>query len=102
MPRPAVALIEGGSHVEDAIRLHLESSGLQVLSTSSDAVDYVLVSSARLFIISSRREDPAEITSVLRLLRRSRPNDPVFVIAWVSSERLAVAALKEGAADYFA
>jgi DNA-binding NtrC family response regulator len=101
MARPIVALIEGGPHVEEALRRHLESAGLEVLSASHDALDHVLVSQARLFIIGSRREDPAQVISLLRLLGRARPAVPAFVLAWVSSEQLAVAALKEGAADYF-
>ena len=101
MARATIALIEGEPHAEDALRRHLESAGLEVLLASDDALGHVLVSHASLFIVGSRREEPAHLISLLRLLARARPADPVFVLAWESSEQLAVAALKEGAADYF-
>jgi len=96
-----IALIERETYVQCALRRLLDPAVYEILPVSEDALDGALVSGARLFIIGNHREDPAPLSSLLRRLRRARPADPVLVLAWVSSERLAVAALKEGAADYF-
>ncbi|MBV9759648.1 MAG: sigma-54-dependent Fis family transcriptional regulator [Acidobacteriaceae bacterium] len=102
MANATVALVEEGSHLEDALRKHLESAGFDVLLASHDALDRVLLSPARLFIVANRSPDTAYAVSVLQRLHRARSVVPVFLLARVSSEQLAVAALKQGVADYFA
>jgi len=101
MAPQGIALMEREPYVQSALRRLLDPKVFEILPVPEDALDRALVSRARLFIIGNRREDPAHLSSVLRRLRRARPADPVLILAWVSSERLAVAALKEGAADYF-
>jgi DNA-binding NtrC family response regulator len=64
-------------------------------------MDPTLVSHARLFVIGSHFEDPSYLSSILDRLGRARLTSPVLILAWTSSERLAVTALKAGAADYF-
>jgi DNA-binding NtrC family response regulator len=64
-------------------------------------MDPTLVSHARLFIIGNHFEDPSFLSSILDRLGRARLTSPVLILGWTSSERLAVTALKAGAADYF-
>jgi DNA-binding NtrC family response regulator len=101
MARQAVAVFEENPNARCELRRILEPAGFEILFVSEDAPDRLFNSHARLFVISNYHEDPEHAISLLRLLGRTRPGDPVFVLAWVSSERLAVAALKSGAADYF-
>jgi DNA-binding NtrC family response regulator len=97
----AVALIETEPYVRSGLRRWLEPAGFEVLSVGEDALDSELVGHARLYVIGNHREDPGHISSLIERLGRARPGCPIFILAWASSERLAVAALKAGAADYF-
>jgi DNA-binding NtrC family response regulator len=100
MAQRNVALIDGESYTHDLRRL-LAPAGIGVFAVGSDALERVSVSNIDLFVISNHCENPARISSLLRRLRRVHPKDPVFILACVSSEQLTVAALKEGATDYF-
>jgi DNA-binding NtrC family response regulator len=95
-----VALIDGERYVSD-LRRFLEPAGIDVLSVAGEALDRVIVSNTQLFLLGNHWGDPAHLSSLLRRLRRARTVDPVVVLAGVSSERLAVTALREGATDYF-
>lgn len=101
MAHATIALVEERPHVEETLRKHLESAGFEVLLGSPDSLDRVLISPARLFIVATGSQHPTGVISLLRRLDRARPSVPVFILARVSSEQLAVAALKERAADYF-
>jgi DNA-binding NtrC family response regulator len=96
-----VALIEREPYVRTELRHLLEPAGFEILSVSEDAMDPALVSRARLLIVGNHREDVARLTSLLERLGHASPASPVFILAWASSERLAVAALRAGVADYF-
>jgi DNA-binding NtrC family response regulator len=102
MVRRCIALIEAEPYIRCELRRVLELAGFEVLFFSADHLDQALLSNARLFLIGNNRDDPGQMASILRRLGRARPADPAFVLAQVSSEQLAIAALKAGAADYFA
>jgi DNA-binding NtrC family response regulator len=101
MVRRRIALIETEPYLQCELPRFLETAGFEVLFFSENALNQALVSDAKLFVVCNHREDPSHIASILRRLARARPADPVFVLAQVSSEQLAIAAFKEGAAEYF-
>jgi len=96
-----IALVEAEPHVHCELRRLLKPAGFEVILVSQNALDDVLAPLPQLFLISNYDENPAHTISLLRSLGRARPGFPVFVLAWLSSEQLAVAALKAGVADYF-
>jgi len=60
------------------------------------------LSDARLCVIGVDRGDPWRGITLLQALGESRPNIPAILLAWRSSEELAVAALRAEATDYLA
>lgn len=101
MVRRCIALIEAEPYIRCELQRILELAAFEVLLFSADNLDQALMSNARLFVVGNDRTNPAHIASILRRLGRARPTDPTFILAQVSSEQLAITALKEGAADYF-
>lgn len=60
-----------------------------------------MLSTACLFVVGNTQEDSSPVISTVQHLREIYPEVPTVVVAWASSEHLAIAALKEGVNDYF-
>jgi DNA-binding NtrC family response regulator len=86
--------------------LHLDQDHLnarpQLESLLGDQVQFVdSASQAELVVIGSRAGGCERTIRALAELRRDTGSTPVIVIAWESTERLAVASIKHRVADYF-
>jgi len=58
-------------------------------------------SKADIFLVGNTSDDPRPAMELVGRLSEMRPRPSVFLLAWTSSERIAIAALKSGVADYF-
>lgn len=75
---------------------------LPLVEFSAADVGRIPLGRVSLFVVGNSEGDPAIAMCLIRRLRELRPGVPVLLVAWVSSESLAIAALKEGVTDYFA
>ncbi len=96
-----IVLIETQPWVSSALRAQLDS-GVDLVTATNLHEDLYRLSKAELFLLGNSSADVPRVTSAIRRLHELRPLSPVFLLAWVSSEQVAIAALKEGVADYFA
>jgi len=96
-----IALIEAQPWVRSALQ-GLLGSEAEIVAVPEPAAGVSALSRVGLFLLGNSSGDVSRAISAIRSLHGLRPGTPVFLLAWVSSERLAIAALKEGVADYFA
>ncbi|HEY1758754.1 MAG TPA: sigma-54 dependent transcriptional regulator [Bryobacteraceae bacterium] len=98
MAQLTIGVVDGQPWVGSALQ-QLLGSEVEIIAgpASSPALPKV-----GLFLLGSNTADVPGAIAAVRRLRELRPLVPVFLMAWVSSEQLAIAALKEGVADYFA
>jgi DNA-binding NtrC family response regulator len=74
---------------------------LQLLVLSAVELERTPLAKVCLFVVGNEYDDPSFTVRLLRRLHELRPDVPVLLVAWVSSESLAISAIKEGVADYF-
>jgi DNA-binding NtrC family response regulator len=74
---------------------------LELIAVPTDGMERSRAARACVFLLGNTHSDPSSAIHTIRRLHAMRPGVPVLLIAFVSSENLAIAALKEGAADYF-
>jgi DNA-binding NtrC family response regulator len=74
---------------------------LELIAVPTEGMEPSRVAKARVFLVGNTHSDPSLTIHIIRRLREMRPSAPVLLIAWESSENLAIAALREGVADYF-
>jgi len=96
-----VCVMDTQPWVTSALR-GLLGPNFEVLPPPGDSVHESALSKADIFLVGNDSDDPGRAMALVGRLRQANPRAPVFVLAWTSSERLAIAALKSGAADYFA
>ena len=101
MAQLKIAVLEAQPWVGPALQ-GLLGSDAEVVAVPEPVTSVSTLSKVGLFLVGSLSGDVSRAMSAIRRLREVRPGTPVFLLAWVSSERLAIAALKEGVADYFA
>jgi DNA-binding NtrC family response regulator len=96
-----IALIDAQRPVCQTLQ-DLIGPGLEVLQLSESSATSSRGSGVKLFIASITRDDPAYVASLAQRIGAAHPGVPVFLLAWNSSEPLAIEALRNGIADYFA
>jgi len=96
-----VALIEAEPEVKRELRNIFQPLGIEIVSVSENCVHGSIVSQACAFIIGIRDKNPSQTRYILSNLRRVAPGIPILLLAWASSEQLAITALKLGVVDYF-
>jgi DNA-binding NtrC family response regulator len=95
-----IALINA-HHADCRLLQDLLRPELELVLLSPGEIERACFSKVCLFLVGNSGGDPSSVVAIIRRLRELRASAPVFLIAWVSSEQLAVLALKEGVADYF-
>lgn len=74
---------------------------LELIAVPTDGMGRSGASRVCVFLVGNTEGNPSSAIHNIRRLHEMRPGIPVLLLAWVSSENLAIAALKEGVADYF-
>lgn len=100
MAKHRIALLDAQTSAYEELQ-NLLGSGIEIVSLSENAADLAYRSDVSIFIVGNTRDDPYVTSAIVRRLRSRFSSVPVFVVAWVSSEQHVVAALREGATDYF-
>ncbi len=101
MAQLTIALVGAQQWVSSELR-HRLCSEVEIVAVPDATADFPALSKVGLFLLGNSSGDVSGAIADIRCLRRLRPLTPVFLLAWVSSERLAIAAIKEGIGDYFA
>lgn len=97
-----IALIEAQEWVQRDLRSLLALGDVQVTVIGESELNDGRLLATSLAIIGGDRDDPRRTLQTLERVRDNRPELPVMVLAWSSSEQLAISALKQGVCDYFA
>ncbi len=100
MARFTIALLEAQQWVSSSLANFL-GPDTRVLVVSKPGVETWGAPTADLFVVDSAVPDPSKSVGVIHRVRELYPKVPILLLAWVSSEQLAVAALKAGVSDYF-
>src|SRR5215469_9873348 len=79
----------------------LLGANVQLAQYSADEVDRKRLGKSSLLLIGSVSDDPCVTISLIRRCREVCPQAPIVLIAWASSEILAIAALRERVSEYF-
>jgi DNA-binding NtrC family response regulator len=64
-------------------------------------IDRAGTAKACVCVAGNMNADPSFAIQMIHRLREVCPNVPILLVAWESSEQLAIAALRDGVADYF-
>jgi DNA-binding NtrC family response regulator len=96
----SIALINA-HHADCHLLQDLLGPEVELVLLSPGEIERACLSKVCLFLVGNSGGDPSSVIAIIRRLRELRASAPVFLIAWASSEQLAVLALKEGVADYF-
>src|ERR1700730_11970423 len=96
-----IALIGADDRANDELASLMALRDFEVVSIPEHALEHRMILSPRVFIVGNSREDPTHAMALVRRLHGAHRGTPVVLLAWTSSENLAIAALKEGEADYF-
>jgi len=99
LPSP-IALIELQPSVCQRLQ-DLLGPRMQFLTCAAGEIERRGLSKCTLFVLGSIGEDPCTTISLIRRCREVGPEAPIILIAWVSSESLAIAALREHVSEYF-
>jgi DNA-binding NtrC family response regulator len=75
--------------------------GFELLPLTIGGLERTGIAKACACVVGNTQPDPSSATLILHSLREVWPGVPILLVAWESSEQLAIAALREGVADYF-
>jgi DNA-binding NtrC family response regulator len=100
VPQLSIAVIDTQSSVHSSVQ-ELLGAGFEVLRLSESDINGPALSRIGTFLVGNTSDDPAQMMATVRRLKQLRPCTPIILLAWTSSERLAIAALKSGVVDYF-
>lgn len=96
----SVVFIELQRSVCQQLQRHL-GANVQLMQCSADEVDRKRLGKSSLLVIGSVSDEPCFTISLIRRCREVCPQAPIILIAWASSEILAIAALREHVSEYF-
>jgi len=97
----SIVVIDTQSWVHSSVQ-DLLGAGFEVQRLAEWATDGSALSKAGVFLVGNASDDPTHTIGTVRRLRQMRPGAPIILLAWASSEPMAIAALKAGVVDYFA
>jgi DNA-binding NtrC family response regulator len=100
MSRRVIALIELQPPSCAALQSFLGPE-LELTVVTACEVERMRLSAVGLFVVGNSHADSSHAIHTVQHLHETYPTVPVLLVAWASSEHLAIAALKEGVADYF-
>jgi DNA-binding NtrC family response regulator len=95
-----IALIELQPSVRQQLQ-ELLGSRAELLTCAASEIERRRLGKSTLFVVGSIGEDPSTTISLIRRCREVAPEASIILIAWASSENLAIAALREHVAEYF-
>ncbi len=101
MAKLEIALIEGQQWVHREFVSLFAGGDFDVMAVQESQLTEPTFLGASLVIAGGDTGDARRTLTTLRRIREIRPHVPVFLLAWTSSEQLAIGALKEGVCDYF-
>ncbi len=103
MDRPRILVSNAGKDLLDRLRVLMCAPDVEMLGLDSetDVVSQLQEGSPNLVIACSNGGDARRGLELIRQIRRLSKTIPVVFITGQSSERLAIAALRAGADDYF-
>jgi len=101
MRKIVIGLIDSLPWVKSALQNALDGGCecLDIPSTSTFG-PAVVRADISFFLVGNHSEEPSIVSALVGRLSAEWPRALVLVLAWVTSERIAIAALKSGAADY--
>ncbi|HKE25400.1 MAG TPA: sigma-54 dependent transcriptional regulator [Bryobacteraceae bacterium] len=102
MIRRAIALIGEDNGVRSELQRLLARDDLDVAAIANGMIDVCSSCGIELYIVQNATNNFSYAMEMVRKARMAHPRTPVVLLAWTSSEELAIAAIKEGVVDYFA
>ena len=103
MARFEVAMVEAQDYAFQELRSLLPVRDFDLKRLSElELLAPERLGNARLVVVGEDRADPWRGIALLGRLAESRPSLSAILLAWKSSEELAIAALRAKATDYFA
>jgi DNA-binding NtrC family response regulator len=103
MAKFEIAIVEAQDYAFQELRTLLQAKDFELERfREQDLAVVERLGSACLCIIGADRADPWRSIALLQRLTLSRPDLRTILLAWKSSEELAIAALRAKATDYFA
>lgn len=100
MSKPAIAVIDANPWVYSSLK-ELLGPGFDVSRVLDFTGDSVGLSEVAALLVGNASDNPVQMAETLRRLKCIQPGAPIILMAWSSSEQLAIAAIKAGVADYF-